>query len=79
MSSQQNSIAKMMVVTETINQLISDYEKGKELKVNEIKKVMSKIARKHELSSIPKLVDLVAALPEVYKDKLTSLLKTKPV
>ena len=40
---------------------------------------MSKIARKHQISSIPKLVDLVSAIPENYKEKLLPILKTKPV
>lgn len=40
---------------------------------------MSEISKKNGLQSIPKLVDLVSALPENYKDKLLPYLKTKPV
>lgn len=40
---------------------------------------MSEIAKKIGLSSIPKLVDLVSAVPESYKEKLLPVLKTKPV
>ncbi len=40
---------------------------------------MSNLARGIQLNSIPKLVDLVQAIPESYKDKLMPLLKTKPV
>lgn len=40
---------------------------------------MSGLAKKNNLASIPKLVDLVAAVPENYKEKLLPVLKTKPV
>ncbi len=40
---------------------------------------MSNLARGIQLNSIPKLVDLVQALPEAYKPKLMPILRTKPV
>ena len=73
------SLQKITVVTETINELIHRHEKGKDLSVRAIKKFMSEIAKKIGLSSIPKLVDLVSAVPESYKAKLLPVLKTKPV
>lgn len=73
------SLQKMTVVTETINELIHRYDKGKDLSVRAIKKFMSEIAKKIGLSSIPKLVDLVSAVPESYKERLLPVLKTKPV
>lgn len=73
------SLQKIAVVTETINELIHRHEKGKDLSVRAIKKFMSEIAKKIGLSSIPKLVDLVSAVPESYKAKLLPVLKTKPV
>ena len=37
------------------------------------------IAKKHKMDGIPKLVDLISAIPENYKQRLLPILKAKPV
>ena len=69
----------MKTITDAINQIIKKFEKGENMTVPEIKKLLSRLARQHKLGSIPKLVDLVSAIPQNYKDKLLPMLKTKPV
>eukprot|EP01031_Cornospumella_fuschlensis_P043510 gene43510-53197_t len=63
-------------VTEIISTLIKAYEA--QVPVN-LSKVKSEISKKHKLSYIPKLVDIIAAVPESYKSKLLPYIKAKPV
>jgi len=37
------------------------------------------VAAKNNISKVPKLVDIISAIPEAYKAKLLPLLKAKPV
>jgi elongator complex protein 3 len=41
--------------------------------------VKQDLARKHKLPHLPKLVDIIAAVPEEYKSKLLPYIKAKPV
>ena len=77
--SENFNLKKMKVVTDSLNEIIKRYDKGQALTVHFIKKLMQKHARKHNLGGIPKLVDIVSALPHNYKAKLLPILKTKPV
>jgi elongator complex protein 3 len=77
--SEEENLKKMKTVTDSINEIIRLYEKGENLDVHDIKKMMARIARKHNLGGIPKLVDIVSALPDNYKSRLLPILKTKPV
>eukprot|EP01039_Chlorochromonas_danica_P004650 gene4650-5092_t len=63
-------------ITEIVNALIKAYEA--QVPVN-ISKIKSEISRKNKLSYIPKLVDIIAAVPENYKSKLLPYIKAKPV
>jgi histone acetyltransferase (RNA polymerase elongator complex component) len=44
-----------------------------------IAKLKQDLASKHGLSSIPKLIELIAALPEEFRERLSPFLRTKPV
>lgn len=63
-------------ITEIVNALIKAFEA--QVPVN-ISKIKSEISRKNKLSYIPKLVDIIAAVPENYKSKLLPYIKAKPV
>lgn len=66
----------VMTVTEIVNQLIQAHQQGKDVNLNRIK---SKISSKYGLSSQPRLVDIIAAVPQEYKKILLPKLKAKPV
>ncbi|XP_048757693.1 elongator complex protein 3 [Ostrea edulis] len=66
----------VMTVTEIVNQLIQAHNQGKDVNLNRIK---SKISSKYGLSSQPRLVDIIAAVPQEYKKILLPKLKAKPV
>ena len=63
-------------VAEVVNALIKAYEA--QVPVN-LSKIKVEISKKHKLSYIPKLVDIIAAVPEDYKSKLLPYIKAKPV
>jgi histone acetyltransferase (RNA polymerase elongator complex component) len=63
-------------VAEVVNALIKAYEA--QVPVN-LSKIKVEISKKHKLSYIPKLVDIIAAVPEEYKSKLLPYIKAKPV
>ena len=68
--------ATIKVITEIVNKLISCYEKKEAVNLSKLK---HDIAKKYKIPSIPKLVEIIASLPEKYKDKLTPFLKAKPI
>ena len=44
-----------------------------------IARLKQQAAARHNLPTIPKLIELIAALPEEYLDRLAPFLRTKPV
>ncbi|KAM7449491.1 Elongator subunit [Porites harrisoni] len=66
----------MMTVSEIVNQLITAHEKGNDVNLNKIK---GQTASKYGLTSQPRLVDIIAAVPPAYKKVLLPKLKAKPV
>lgn len=64
------------VVTEIVNRLISAYDKKEPVNLSKLKQ---DIGKKYKVPTLPKLVEIIASLPENYKDKLTPFLKAKPV
>jgi elongator complex protein 3 len=72
------SHAELMVMTisEIIRQLIDAYEQGKDVNLNRLK---TETSSKYGLSSQPRLVDIIAAVPSTYKDVLVPKLKAKPI
>lgn len=66
----------MLTVSEIVSQLISAHEKGNDVNLNKIK---GQAASKYGLTSQPRLVDIIAAVPPAYKKVLLPKLKAKPV
>ena len=67
---------QIKVIAEIVNKLISAYEKREPVNLSKLK---HDIGKKYRVPTIPKLVEIIAALPENYKAKLTPYLKAKPI
>jgi elongator complex protein 3 len=63
-------------VAEVVNALIKAYEAQVPINLTKIK---GDVARKHKLAHIPKLVDIIASVPEQYRSHLLPYIKAKPV
>jgi elongator complex protein 3 len=72
----EGSSEGVMAVAEIVGSLMKAYDS--QVPVN-ITKIKSEIARKYKLSFIPKMVDIIASVPDDYKDKLLPYIKAKPV
>jgi elongator complex protein 3 len=59
-----------------VQQLTQAYDRGEKINLTKLK---TKVSAKNKLSGMPKIVDILAALPDSHKDKLTPFLKGKPV
>lgn len=66
----------LMTVTDIVNELIQAHEDNRDVNLNRIK---TKIASKYGMSTQPRLVDIIAAVPQQYKKVLLPKLKAKPV
>ena len=66
----------LIAIAEIVSSLVKAYDNQVSINLSRIK---NEIARKHQLGSIPKLVDIIASVPEDYKDKLLPYIKAKPV
>ena len=63
-------------IAEIVSALIKAYEDGSTLNFTSLK---NSVAKKRKLKGIPKVVDVLSAIPERYREALTPFLKTKPV
>lgn len=63
-------------VTEIVNQLVRAYEQ--QIPVN-LTRVKSEASRKWKLEHIPKLVDIIGAIPEEFREKLLPYVRAKPI
>eukprot|EP00003_Mantamonas_plastica_P005527 TRINITY_DN1442_c0_g1_i2.p1 TRINITY_DN1442_c0_g1~~TRINITY_DN1442_c0_g1_i2.p1 ORF type:complete len:561 (+),score=161.46 TRINITY_DN1442_c0_g1_i2:238-1920(+) len=63
-------------LADIVSIIIEGYESGRKLNISTIKK---ECAARHHLSATPKLIDIIAAIPEQYKKKLVPLLRAKPI
>lgn len=61
---------------EIINELIKAHESNKDVNLNGLK---TKYSRLNKLSNQPKLVDIIAAIPEQYRGVLMGKLRAKPI
>lgn len=68
--------SELIAIAEIVSSLVKAYDNQVSINLSRIK---NEIARKHQLGSIPKLVDIIASVPEDYKDKLLPYIKAKPV
>ncbi len=64
------------VCSEIVAELIQAHDAGKDVNLNGLKQ---RYSRKHKAQNQPKLVDIIAAIPEQYKAVLLPNLKAKPV
>lgn len=63
-------------VSEIVSELIKAHEQNKDIDLNRVK---CKISSKYGLPSQPRLVDIIAAVPQQYKKILVPKLKAKPI
>ncbi|KAJ1677575.1 Elongator subunit, partial [Spiromyces aspiralis] len=61
---------------EIVSELVTAHQEGRSVNLNTLK---TKYARENKLTSMPKLVDIIAAIPEQYKKILLPKLKAKPI
>ncbi|PVU87895.1 hypothetical protein BB559_005819 [Furculomyces boomerangus] len=73
-----SSASEKLVKTcaEIVAELIQAHENGKNVNLNALK---SKYSKANKMSSQPKLVDIIAAIPDQYKKFLLPKLKAKPI
>jgi len=67
---------KKRALGEIVANLIRAHKAKEKIDLNRVKKDVS---RRHALSAFPKQVDILAAVPEAYRDALAPLLRAKPV
>ena len=65
-----------MTCQQIVQALVSAQESGKDVNLNALRKQYSS---KNKLASQPKLVDIIASIPEEHKKLLLPKLKAKPV
>ena len=66
----------LRAVSEIVATLVSSFDRHKPINLSQVKKT---VAAKHKLPKIPKLVEIIAALPDSHREKLLPYLKAKPV
>lgn len=66
----------MITISEIIQELLKAHEEHKDINLNKLK---TQISSKYGLSSSPKLVDIIAAVPADVKSILLPKLKAKPI
>ncbi|KAJ2852131.1 Elongator subunit [Coemansia brasiliensis] len=73
---QSHSERLVKTCAEIVAEMISMQSRGEKVNLNELK---AKYARLNQLSTQPRLVDIIAAIPEEHKKELLPKLKAKPV
>lgn len=66
----------LIVIGEIIQELLVAHEKRKDVDLNKMK---SRLSSKYGLESSPRLVDIIAAVPQEAKKILLPKLKAKPI
>ncbi|KAF7664330.1 hypothetical protein LDENG_00180460 [Lucifuga dentata] len=66
----------MMTIADVIKQLVDAHEEGKDINLNKVK---TKTSAKYGLTAQPRLVDIIAAVPQQYRRALVPKLKAKPI
>ena len=75
-NSQERQQAYVKAVAEIVGMLQTAYDMQVPINLSKIK---GEVAKKHKLAYIPKLVDIIAAIPDDYKERLLPYVKAKPV
>lgn len=65
-----------MAIAEIVKMLVDHYERKSDINIT---RFISITARKFKLSTLPKIVDVIAAIPETHRTRLIPFLKVKPV
>eukprot|EP00877_Chromochloris_zofingiensis_P012826 jgi/Chrzof1/7798/Cz02g36320.t1 len=68
--------ARVRGIAEIVNVLIQGVKDGKDVDLNQLK---TEVSRKYGLSRAPKLVEIIAAVPEEHRTVLLPQLRAKPV
>ncbi|ETV91592.1 elongator complex protein 3, variant 1 [Aphanomyces invadans] len=63
-------------IASIVDEIIKAYEKQDPVNMTRLKNDVAKV---YKLPSMPKLVDIISAIPEEYRDELVPYLKAKPV
>ena len=76
MKKKDETIDKLRCISEIVTELIKAYDSNSRINLSHLK---GEFAKKNKLSGAPKIVEILSAIPDNYKDKLIPLLKAKPV
>lgn len=70
----------LLCVSAIVRDLIAQYDASASTSTSpNINSIRSKYAKKYNLKAIPRLTDVLAAVPEEWKDRLRGWLRAKPV
>lgn len=76
----QNSQVQQQAYVKAVAEVVSLLQTAYDLQVPiNLSKIKGEVAKKHKLAYIPKLVDIIAAIPDDYKERLLPYVKAKPV
>jgi elongator complex protein 3 len=67
---------RVLATAEIVKTLVAAYDSQGTVNIARLRATVSS---KHALPSMPKLMEILAALPEGYRDKLAPFLRAKPV
>lgn len=66
----------IVVCSDIVSSLLEAHEKGRTINLNALK---TTIAKKHGSKVVPRLVDIISAVPQDKRDLLLPVLRAKPV
>jgi len=66
----------LRVCAEISSQLISAHDSGETVSLNQIR---TQVCRKHKFGSMPRLIDIIASVPDSHRKVLMPYLRAKPV
>ncbi|KAL7054447.1 hypothetical protein AAHC03_026053 [Spirometra sp. Aus1] len=66
----------VLTISEIVSELLKAVKEKRDVNLNKLK---SAVSRKYGLTSQPRLVDIIAAVPPQHRDTLVPKLKAKPV
>ena len=76
LSPEEQAVAFVRTIGEIVSTAIALYEQGKAINVEALK---TRIGQKHNCGRTPRLVEIIAAIPEQYKAKLKDAFMARPI
>ena len=76
---QSQSELHLLCVSAIVRDLISTHNSTSHTVIPNVNSLRLKYAKKYNLSAIPRLTDVLSAVPEEWKDRLRGWLRAKPV